>query len=196
MRKLFIGALILSGLGMMFTSCDNGLYDNNPNTDSSYIYNPENDANNLGTFIGTMKGIFRGKKTKDTNGVLINFFPSAYVENGPQRNLAGMKPEDTVNRFRLELIFFNFDGKKEYILDEFSSDPLIYLSYYDTSEKRDVTYALATDRAQAKIAVKGNEKNTMWGTFEGTLFRYYPTPDPKDSLVIKEGAFYVPKTDF
>lgn len=195
MRKLFIGALILSGLGMMFTSCDNGLYDNNPKTDSSFIYNPENDANNLGTFIGTMKGTFRGKKTKDTNGVLINFFPSAYVESGTLRNLVGMKPEDTVNKFKLELVFLNFDGKKEYELDEFSSDPMIYLSYYDTSERRDVTYSLVTDRANAKIKVKGNEKNTMWGTFEGTLFRSYPAHDAKDSLVVKNGSFYVPKID-
>ncbi len=44
-----------------------------------------------------------------------------------------------------------------------------------------------------EVVMNCNESGNLRGTFQGTVYRIRPVANPKDSIVIKKGEFYVPQ---
>jgi hypothetical protein len=196
MKKFFVTVLLATGVSLMLPSCNNGAYDADPTTSTGGL-NPLDPNSGVTVYLGNMKA--------SLNNTATSFYPAYYIEKDPgsRFDLYGMRAGDGVLKHTL---LFSIRGFKS--LSEFSV--LVTYQYQDTVGVNDSTVVYTGD---VQVKLNGNEGGNLRGTFSGEVF--YATKvsnhlqkvipddleaegllsnlDKSQSIIIKDGEFYVAK---
>ena len=180
MKKLVFAALLATaGVGLF--SCNNGAYDADPKTTGSPL-NPLDPNSGVTVTLGSMRVM--------QNGTTQWFYP-AYYQTAEGFHTFNMISEND-RKYYPTLRFTLFDVKS---LKEFGTSVVVY-TYVDSSKHSldsVITYAVTPNAGHMKITLTGNEEGNYRGFLSGTLYRYLPKADLKDSIVFTNGEFYIPK---
>lgn len=196
MKKIFLSTLFIAGAAIAMTSCNNGNYDADPNTNNSNVTNPWNNNNgNNGNGGGNNGGsVTLGTMKAKINGTEINFSNPAIATNvfgnlGITGNTASPPDFD-----QLTIGVAGYTTPKVYEGTGFSNLTLIYGKYQGNALT--ATYSNSTSATNhVKIEVTDDSNGNFKGTFEGTVFYAAPgSPNTSDSIIITDGVFYVKKT--
>lgn len=180
MKKFLLAATLLAGTSLALFSCNNGAYDMDPSTTNPAL-NPLDPSSGVTVYLGTMKA--------SINGTMTEFYPAYYVS--PVENefaIMGTRGKDKFPGHTIKIGIYNFQNIKE-----FNSE--FRYQFKDTTIADTMVTVEYAPKDGFEVVLNGNESGNLRGTFKGTLYRAWPVANAKDSIVIKQGEFYVPKRD-
>lgn len=182
MKKFFLSALLVSCVGLVFISCNNGAYDANPTTNNSNIPNPLlNNGGNvaLGNITAKLNGTSKtwGGFAKDSLGFLM---------------IGGASASQPYEVVQILIPFYDINVK-EYFINDTASDGMFQYAIQEGTGLKAYQLGFGMD-GHLKIEITENADNKVKGKFEGVVYNTsVGSPDPNDSLIITEGQFYVNK---
>lgn len=183
MKKIFLSTLFIAGAAIAMTSCNNGNYDADPNTNNSNVINPLN-PNNLS--LGTIKAKLNGNEMTFSNG--------AGTTTSVSFGIGGNTSGSTTNFETLAIQIVNYNGAQTYEVSGTSTDLVLSYAKIENSAPTSAYGSTISPTGHVKVVVSEDADSKVKGTFEGIV--YYAGPGSvnlSDSIVITDGQFYVPK---
>lgn len=191
MKKLLIAAFGIAITCTTLYSCNNGDYDTIPDADQSGVLNPQNPNSGTTVHLGAIVANIDNKQ--------VVFSPAFHFDdtNG-YRHIYGTVPDDSILQRRMEIIFIDPipDTPHVYNITADTAKPIIYYSFYDTSDingnRKIYTANTGQTLGYASIAVNGKESGNMRGYIFGNFYLKFPQLDLNDSAIMSYSEYYVP----
>jgi len=182
MKKFFLSALLVSCVGLVFISCNNGAYDANPTTNNSNIPNPL--LNNGGN-------VALGNITAKVNGTSKTW--SGFAKDSLDLFMIGGSTTALPYEFLQFVIPFYEGSGKQYHINDTASSGIFQYGKYDGATLKAYQLTIGLD-GHMTIEITEDANNKVRGKFNGVVYNTtVGSPDPNDSLVITEGEFYINK---
>ncbi|MBS1587726.1 MAG: hypothetical protein JSS82_19505 [Bacteroidetes bacterium] len=190
MKKVFLGCMLIAGLGVLVTSCNNGDYNANPSKPTD-VRNPLNPNSGVTIPLGRIQA--------QIDGSLRVFDQKAGWTDSMAETLIGQGLKYD-NMHTTEFLGFSLSPYKGntgeyYIYDSLSND--VFYGSMDTTDN--TVYLLYNGKivtggsGQGDVNLKGTESARVRGTFSATVYQVIPTLDFSQTHQITSGEFYLPK---
>lgn len=182
--------MLVAGLGVLVTSCNNGDYNANPSNPSD-VKNPLDPNSGVTIPLGRIQAQLDG-------GLRVFDQKAGWTDSVADMMMAqGVKFDATHIAEFLGISLYPYKGNtgEYYVFDSLSND--IYYGNMDTTSN--VVYLLYHGKiatggsGQGDVNVKGTESARVRGTFAGTVYQVIPTLDFGKMIQITNGEFYLPK---
>lgn len=190
MKKVFLGCMLVAGLGVLVTSCNNGDYNANPSKPTDVI-NPLNPNSGVTIPLGRIQAQING-------GLRVFDQKAGWTDSMADMLMAqGVKYDNVHTAEFLGFSLYPYKGNKGeyYVFDSLSND-VFYGTMDTTNNSIWLVYHGKIETggsAKGEVNLKGTESGRIRGTFSAITYRVLPSLDFGDVVQIDNGEFYLPK---
>ncbi|MBL7719395.1 MAG: hypothetical protein JNL72_11205 [Flavipsychrobacter sp.] len=186
MKKVFLSALLIAGLGSVFTSCNNGPYDADPKMSNGTVLNPLNPESGVTIPIGIIR--------MEINGYIADFNTSIWTDSVAGAAIISGTRYDTATQVQGFTIYIaGYNGVGTYAMGPDGSGGSITHILYNPLDNNYIGlgFISAIGTGSGTVTIEGTEDGHLRGKFEGTLCQNAPVVDVNNKEVITKGQFYV-----
>ncbi|GEM_PF-1656322 len=188
MKKVFLSALLIAGLGSVFTACNNGDYDANPEASDGTVLNPLNPESGVTIPIGYIRA--------DLNGFQADFIAGGWTDSVPGTAIIFASRIDNPAQIQsISIVLTNYNGAGTYTLGPDGSGGSVTHILYNPLDNNYIGQGFVTSigAGSGTVVVEGTEDGNLRGKFSGTLYQFAPVINTSNQEVITNGMFYVRK---
>lgn len=188
MKKVFLSALLIAGLGSVFTACNNGDYDAIPEASDATILNPLNPESGVTIPIGYIRA--------NLNGYQADFISGGWTDTVPGTAIIYATRVDNPTQWQtIAITLTNYNGAGTYTLGPDGSGGTISHLLINPLDNNYISlgFMTAIGAGSATVVVEGTEDGNLRGKFSGALYQYAPVINTGNEELITEGMFYVRK---
>ncbi len=188
MKKVFLLALLIAGLGSVFTSCNNGDYDAAPEEGDGTVLNPLNPESGVSIPIGYMRATL--------NGFQADFISGAWTDTVPGQVMIFASRIDNPTQIQgITITLTNYNGAGTYTLGPDGSGGSITHILYNPLDNNYIGQGFTSGigAGNAIVVIEGTEDGNLRGKFSGTLYQFAETINTSVQETVSGGMFYVRK---